>query len=119
MDKDLLDLTEMAQALDAPNPAMVKHTSMSPALIEEIKSDQNAALPLYRAMHADIVHNLHANKSLLTVSQQVTLADHLAKIAFPPQKQAQAVEGSGFSLVINLPQVTGARNVTGDVIDGD
>lgn len=92
---------------EVTNPALKKLLALPPAILEEISQDSEAFKPYLRVMAATQWDELHRMRGLLTPSQRLQLAEATAKLADmePKKNQPPPVQGSGFSIQINIPSL--------------
>ncbi len=100
----------MTEDDDTLNPAVAKHLTMPPAVLEAIASDPKAVRAVAGPMAMIVYHDLVMARDKLAPAVKLALADSLAKLGdLAPQKITSPVGGdNGFSLVINIPSQAGS-----------
>lgn len=93
-------------AITQPDDARAKNYAIPPQLVEDVQSDPEKIRPVARSMMAVNLHNLfkRVQHPAVSVKDRIEFQQLINKMAALELKDTQAgSNGSGFSIVINIP----------------
>lgn len=104
------------ETLTQPEDAKARLANIPPQLVEEVQHNPEVLRPVARSMAAINLHNLFTRMQhpAASIKDRMAFQELLNKMSDIGGKEAQAGPGSGFSIVINIPQVGAAQ---GQVIE--
>jgi hypothetical protein len=97
----------MSDQITSPEDAFAKSTHLPPALVDEVQDNPEAIRPLARGMAVVNLYNLFTKVSQpsTSVKDKLEFQTMVNKLAGMEAKVQDQTATSGFSVVINIPQI--------------
>lgn len=111
---ELVDFESGSDKLTQPADAMSKNYQIPPKLVEDVQNDPEKIRPVARSMAAVNLHNLfkRIQHPATTNSDRLAFQTMLNKMSGLESKEPVITPGSGFSIVINIPDVGATKGHT-------